>query len=301
MGAAEAAVAAASASCSFTRSQCPEPGARLGSLRSSRSCLGTRRAPAPGDRTAGLAGPSPGRAADAGRRLGGVHGDLKPRGTAGTLGRGVGSGPGGGGLAAPRLTFRPVPRLPRPGPGCGRRVWLGAGGGWPGRRERPQVWARRGAPRPAWRASSGRSQDAAVAAPPRAGEDPGVAVRVSGGGTPCPEPSRGCGTFSPHRVLPPSPGRGAGLRGRAQVPTEPKPSRRHARRGLTLPPLRILCPHSLQENPGPSAVLRVIPDDTPPTLGGESQNPKLKEKRVTPPALVGGCPEVPNFSPSRGR
>lgn len=50
--------------------------------------------PAPGQRTVGLAGPSPGHAAEAGRWLGGVHGDQEPRSTVGALGRGVGSNPG---------------------------------------------------------------------------------------------------------------------------------------------------------------------------------------------------------------
>lgn len=94
MGAAEAAVAAALASCLLTRSQCPEPVTRLGAVRSSRSCREPEASPAPGQRTVGLAGPSPGHAAEAGRWLGGVHGDQEPRSTVGALGRGVGSNPG---------------------------------------------------------------------------------------------------------------------------------------------------------------------------------------------------------------
>jgi hypothetical protein len=95
-------------------------------------------------------------------------------------------------------------------------------------------WARR--------ASSGRSQDAAAAASPRAGEDPRVAVRVSGRRN---LPAlRESGVSRPRAILdvrdlrpaprPSDPGPDAELRGRAQVPAEPKPSRCHAQRGLTL-------------------------------------------------------------------
>lgn len=131
-------------------------------------------------------------------------------------------------------------------------------------------WARR--------ASSGRSQDAAAAAPPRAGEDPRVAVRVSGRRIlPALHES---GVSRPRAILdvldlrpaprPSDPGRDAELRGRAQVPAEPKPSRCHAQRELTLFFFfLILSTHFHRRNPGRSAVPRVVPGDIPPTLGGD--------------------------------
>lgn len=244
VGAAVAAVAAAPASCLLTRSQCPEPAARLGRFAAPAPAWGPEASPAPGYRTARLAGPSPGRATEAGRWLGGVRGDPK-LGALWVHRAGVWVPVQGRGLCSAATNFPPAPwvrRLPWPGPGSGRRVWRGAEGGWLGLRERPGGsmrdveslgWARR--------ASSGRSQDAAAAAPPRAGEDPRVAVRVSGRRN-LPALSES-GVSRPRAVLdvrdlrpaprPSEPGPDAELRGRAQVPAEPKPSRCHAQRGLT--------------------------------------------------------------------
>lgn len=229
----------------------------------------------------------------------------------GCIGPGCGFQFTGGGFAATRLTFHQL----RGSPGCLGQVR--ALEGEFGEGQKVDGWAcgsargsMRGVESLSWarRASSGRSQDAAAAAPPRAGEDRRVAVRVSGRRD---LPAlRESGVSRPGAILnvpdlrpaprPSDPGPDAELRGRAQVPAEPKPSRCHAQRGLTLFFFLILPTHFHQGNPGRPAVLRVVPGDTPPTLGGDP-TPKVKRERVPPPALVGGCPEVPNFSLSRGR
>lgn len=175
-------------------------------------------------------------------------------------------------------------------------------------RERLWVRARGGEPR----SGPGARPPAAVRTqrppPPRAGKDLRVVVRVSGrrnlpalheSGDSRPGATLDGPDLRPASHLP-SPGRVAELWGGALVLAEPKPSLCHAQRGFTFSPLIPPPLLSLRESRmlcSPVGCLWRHPSDP----RRRPQHPKLKEKRVSPPALVGGCPEVPNFSPNRRR
>lgn len=79
-----------------------------------------------------------------------------------------------------------------------------------------------------------------------------------------------CGTFATHRVLPtrvPTQSSGAARRS----PRSPSPAgatRKVDSLSLFFFPL-VLSTHFHRGNPGRFAVLRVVPDDVPPTLGGD--------------------------------
>lgn len=119
-------------------------------------------------------------------------------------------------------------------------------------------------------------------------------------GSPGRDPFYMCWTFVLHRVLPtrvPTQSCGAARRS----PRSPNPARAtHNVDSLFFSSL-IPTTHFHRGNPERPAVLPVVPGDITSDPRRRPQHPKLKEKRVSPPALVGGCPEVPNFSPNRGR
>lgn len=177
-------------------------------------------------------------------------------------------------------------------------------------RERPGVYARRGDPRlgqaRVLRPQSGRSGRRASTCGGRpesrgAGvrkKEPASSARIWGLPAEihsiCAGPSSCTASFRPgsrRRAAGPR----AGPRG-AQAQPVPRTTWIHSFFSSLIPTT-----HFHRGNPERPAVLPVVPSGITSDPQRRPQHPKLKEKRVPPPALVGGCPEVPNFSPNRGR